>query len=193
MSTQKATTITVVLTILIIIALFGWVAFTATQSAQAPTSSEGSVSKSGIGTIASLLASNTDLECTFTFENATLGTGEGVALINKEGHVRSDATTNQNGVSTGLHVINDGKFVYTWSGADGEVPFGTILRLNAETTMDAMEGQPIPAIASVYTDVMYSCKPWAAEKTAYIPPPQVKFIDFALALQQIIEGVPAAQ
>ena len=194
MNTQKATVITVITTVFIIIALFAWAALRSTSAPSTPnTDTVTSDSLSGTGALASLLTKNTDMKCSFTFDTPGLGKGDGVALINKEGHIRSDAVAVQNNTSTGYHVLNDGIFVYTWSGAEGEMPSGTVLRLNAETTMDVMQGKPIPAIETVYMNVTYTCAPWAAEITAYIPPPQVKFVDFALALQQIIEGVPVVQ
>ncbi len=194
MNTQKVVTITIAFTVLAIIAIFAWAALRSTSTSSTPdTNKETSGETSGTGTLASLLSKNTDMKCSYTFDTPRLGKGDGVAFINKEGHIRSDAVAVQNNTSVGHHVLNDGTFVYTWSGSEGATPSGTILRLNTETTMDIMQGKPIPAIETVYADVTYSCAPWVAEKTAYIPPLQVKFVDFALALQQIIEGVPTAQ
>jgi hypothetical protein len=140
---------------------------------------------SGVGTLATLLSRNTNLECSLTYQpNDFEGAVTGSYFVS-DGKVRGDfivpAPELGGTVITSMIMLAD--VTYIWSEINGQL-FGTKTTHVAQDGIETSINTPVPTDA----DVKYICKPWAGlDNSVFEPPTDVIFQDTAKLMEAGME------
>lgn len=150
--------------------------YLSTASSEAPTvvqDTKEQLAAAG-GTLADFLTQNQAVTC--KVRNTTdAGVSEGVVYVNGD-QVRADFTTEvvaMGGSAIDSHMITDGEWVYTWSGA---APQGMKMKVAAGDEGDSgtsMSG----SWEDMYKEGAYDCTPWSVEEDRFVPPQDVTFME----------------
>lgn len=138
---------------------------------EAPAPEGAAQTEGSTGTFADILALGGSSTCTVSVE-VTESPAEGTAYISGD-EVRVDFTArpaNMGSVEITAHMIQTGGYVYSWTDL---LPQG--VKVKAESAAGAAESQGISANASV----RYSCAPWIADASKFVPPSNVTFMEFS--------------
>lgn len=130
---------------------------------------------SGVGTLKSLQARDSSLECSLTYDQDENGTEVVGTYFIANDKVRGDfiVPAPEMGGEILTSVIVDGDMMYLWSDIGGQL-FGTKTMVSEET--GSQMKTPVPDDAAV----RYSCKPWTqVDGSVFVPPSEVLFQDTA--------------
>lgn len=157
--------------VVIIIAVLAYTMVSkSSKTGQAPTTAESTQPQQATrGSIKSLLGMGKSETCDIVYPD---GNGKGtIYVVDKK--MRGDFTTMVNNQSMENHMIQDGDYVYFWSGTQGtKMKVSTI----ATPTPGATVGQQ-PQGADLNKDVDYKCSSWSVDNSKLTPPADVKFTD----------------
>ena len=187
----------VLITILIIAAVFYYLGNLKSQSSQVTTNVEevqvdgvGAAPDkkpfSGLGTLMSLQAMQKDLECQIAYSKEGESDVEGTYFISK-GKMRGDflVPTDEYPEDIVSSLILDGQKLYVWSkiGAD---TFGFVSDRSNAKPVDSNEPVPLDS------DVRYTCSDWASvDGSVFVPPSSVEFKDLNAVMNAGMEyGTP---
>lgn len=146
----------------------------------------------GEGTLASLIARAGSWKCTVSM-TSDVAPSSGVAYI-ANGKVRADFTSSPAASGTKeVHssMIQTDGYVYTWSDMMAQ---GMKMKVPSATDPAVSEMTP-----EKYTEqVSYTCEPWMADGSLFIPPAEVSFLDPGSlgvpgGIPQLPEGVEMPQ
>jgi len=98
----------------------------------------------------------------------------------------TDATYTQDGETGNYHSISDGEYMYTWTSLE---PQG--IKMSLEQLKDQAESmeetQQYEEVVSHDEEYSFSCMPWSAQDSMFVPPSDVDFIDFQEQLSQMMD------
>jgi len=137
----------------------------------APGSATGTAgSDSGTGTFATLMALGGSLECQVTVTTAQ-GPSTGTVYVS-DGNVRSDVSAETSAGAMMAHMIKADDTIYSWTDA---YPQGVKMAYqpSAPSSGNTQGGYDPNA------QVQYSCAPWAADASKFVPPADVTFMDMS--------------
>lgn len=146
---------------------------------------EGSSDSQSIsGTLRDLLARNLPMECSFTRTDEAGTTSGTVYLSGKK--MRGDfEMTQSDGAQVSSSVIRDGEYGYTWT---SQQPQGMKMKLDESDVVtedeESSEKKQEP-FALDKEDVDYTCKPWRADNSMFVPPSNIEFVDISKQVEQI--------
>jgi hypothetical protein len=142
--------------------------------------------QAGTGSLRSLLASQTPLECTITFtpeESTKEVTG---TFFTADGLLRGDFVLPELGAADVSSMILRDETLYTWSVIEGE-EYGMKINLADVSKDDSSQpstNEPVPLDAAV----AYTCLPWKAiDRSVFEPPTTVLFQDFGEVVNRGME------
>lgn len=143
---------------------------TTTAAAATSTTQPSSTGTSGSGTIGDLLAMGS-VQCQVTVDEANGQQSSGTVQV-AGGKMHGDFSMTENGKTMHAYMINDGTYIYSWSDA---APEGVKMAASASTNTGSK--QPSRGVNNS-TKASYSCAPWTADASAFVPPTTVKFMSF---------------
>ena len=169
--------------VVIIIAVLAYtMSSKSSKTQEAPTTAESSQPQQATrGSIKSLIGAGKNVTCDIVYPD---GNGKGTIYV-ADKKMRGDFTTMVNNQSMESHMIQDGDFVYFWSGTQGtKMKVSTI----ATPTPGAAGGQPQGA--DLNKDVDYKCSSWSPDTSKLTPPADVKFTDLTQMMMQQQKSSP---
>jgi len=151
-----------------------------------PTGNSGSMFSS----LTDLIASGVPQECSFSSDDPEYGSSSGKSYVSGE-KMRTDfSSTDPDGVKTSGTMIMDGTYMYTWTDDTKEG-----MKMKIEPTKEVEEVEITGKVERPdWMDesgfdpdekVDYSCKPWLPNNAVFIPPADVKLVDFSEQMKQI--------
>jgi len=78
-----------------------------------------------------------------------------------------------------FNTIGDGKYLYTWTPAGGSKIAYSYIEEQAEQSGEQVEG------VKPDQDFDYSCRPWFPDKTKFVPPSNVDFVDMSEEIEKM--------
>lgn len=183
-NTQRGFAIGIVVAVIAILALGGGAVYVASHAkktvqvendtTQATTTAEVSANAvaGGMMSIKGLLGLGKSLTCTFSDATSTAKTTGTVYIAS--GKVRGNFTSNVTNVGeVKSYMISDGQEVYIWSDMMKQ---GFKMKVAA-----SQQTKPNPdAVApDINKELNYSCNPWTADASVFVPPASVTFMDMA--------------
>lgn len=171
-----------VIILLILIAL-GWFMMTKKQSTEVKSDSKGgnllTEEKTSVKPVSmkELVAANKTQTCTFS-ASAESGSNEGKVYM-AGGKMRADSTASYSGKIMGAHMINDGKYMYSWTddqktGAKMPVTAMENMQDHMNTPKGTMETKNALDENAKYS---YKCSNWSVDESVFTPPADINFID----------------
>ncbi len=114
------------------------------------------------------------LECISNFADPSSGmTNSGTTYIHGN-LIRSDNTMMYKGaVTKSSMIIKDGNEIYSWTGSQG-----TKMSINASFDINTALSMSAGVKNSSNQKSEYSCTPWIADASKFVPPASVKFTDY---------------
>lgn len=171
----------VIIAAVVIAALLGIVAFTQLgKSSKSPqetnvaqeTKPADSTTK---GSIKSLLAAGKNVNCTISYPDAG---STGTVYVSGQ-KMRGDFNMMVEGKPMESHMIQDGTYVYSWTGSQGA-------KFKVDETLKA---SPVPGGQQQNVDldkeVDYKCSSWSADNSKFTVPTDVKFVDMSETMKQV--------
>ena len=166
----------------------------ATVDSQSPTTANPEQLK-GKDSLLSLFKLGKSMECTFAF-SADGMKGEGTSFFDA-GYVRVDSLYSGDAVGSeplASYMIQDtiSKLMYMWSSA---MPQGMKMTIpdEADTKAASPEIPKTPAgtppAMDMDTAVQYDCKPWNPDRSVFIPPANVEFMDMDSMMKMMPAGM----
>lgn len=155
---------------------------------QAPVSQtvkpKSNMPSSAMNSLKDLLALNKSQMCTYEYSDPEGGSVKGVVYISG-GKTRGDFTTTANGKPTSGSMINDSKYVYTWS-PDTKQGFKMeiteeMMKIGESTGSASSQKQSIDSNAKYD----YKCSNWSADNSKFTPPTDIKFTDYSSTIKQM--------
>lgn len=142
--------------------------------------------KSAMTSLTDLLSGGKSQMCTYEYQDPQSGTVKGVVYVS-EGKMRGDFTTSASGKPYSGSMINDTKYVYTWSTGNKQ-GFKTqvtadVKKLIAEGSGSASSNQQQSIDTNAKYD--YKCSNWSTDNSKFTPPGDVKFTDYSSMMKQI--------
>jgi hypothetical protein len=145
---------------------------------------------SGKGSLLGLLALGKSQECTFVVRTNGM-VQEGTAFY-EGGNARVDTLIKGAGtgdIASYMIMQKDSNTMYMWGSAQGNQ--GIKMTLPTETTPTSMNDSQTLTDAPAVTpdmDVDYNCKPWRADRSVFVPPTDIEFMDMS-EMQKMMEGM----
>lgn len=147
-------------------------------------------SESVFSSLTDLIASGVPQECSFSSNDPEYGSSSGKSYVSGE-KIRTDfSSTDPEGNKTDGTMIMDGTYMYTWTNDTKEG-----MKMKIEETEEIAETEITGAVerpawmdeAGFDPDekVDYSCKPWLPNNAMFVPPADVKLVDFSEQMKQI--------
>ena len=125
-----------------------------------------------------LLTMGKSQECTFSYNDPSLGSSEGKAYISGDKAAVTFNTTVENNKIKG-NMINDGKYIYTWTD-ESNVGFKMEITESMEKMIDKAEKEEKQ---TQYIDqnakAKYTCNVWIVDTNKFTPPKNINFTDFS--------------
>lgn len=149
----------------------------------------------GKDSLLSLFKLGKSMECSFSFSAEGMK-GEGTSFF-ADGYVRVDSLYSGDTVGSeplASYMIQDtnSKLMYMWSSA---MPQGMKMTIpdEADTKADQPDIPKTPAgtplTMDMDTDVQYDCKPWNPDRSVFIPPADVEFMDMDSMMKMMPAGM----
>ncbi len=148
------------------------------------------------GTLKDLIARNVPMTCTFATKDETskLETKGDVYLSGKKMHGNFISVVN--GKETHTHMIRDDVYMYTWT---SDQPEGMKMKVDQieEMTKDTMKNakdapQAQQATSLDNQNVDYDCSAWLVDEAKFVPPADVKFVDYTEQMEKMQDVMKAA-
>ncbi len=137
--------------------------------------------------LSELLLKGKSQMCTYDYKDAQNGTVKGVVYISG-GKVRADFTTTANGKPYSGSMINDTKYMYTWS-SEAKTGFKTQIS-DMKQMMDQKSVSPTTTQQqSLDSNVKYDykCADWVVDNSKFSPPSDIKFTDYSSMMKQMMK------
>ena len=155
--------------VLIALVALGWYLWSihTPGSASGPAAAALAGGMAGSGTVGDLLAMGS-VKCMVTLDSES--SGQGVVYV-AGGKMSGDFSAAVNGQAMHAYMINDGSDIYSWTDQASQ-GFKTPV-----TTTSSSASASYGVDSS--TKAHYSCKPWTADTSKFIPPTSVSFMSAA--------------
>lgn len=142
--------------------------------------------KSAATSLKNLLSLGKSQMCTYEYTNPESGSVKGVVYLSS-GKMRGDFTTTANGKPYSGSMINDTKYVYTWSTA-AKQGFKTQITADIQKAMTGGSGSASNQQQSIDTSAKYDykCSNWSTDASKFTPPGDIKFTDYSSMMKQIV-------
>lgn len=135
------------------------------------------------GTITELLASGSDLTCTFNQVESGATVNGVVYMADRGQRLRGDfVMTQADGTATNAHLIRDGGFNYTWF---DEMTEGYKVPVTKDADVRVGDEQPTDFLDD---SIKYSCERWLVQSNMFTLPTDRQFVDISENIQQIQAG-----
>lgn len=146
------------------------------QTADSPQAGERGVER-GVGSLESLLGLEENYHCTFSYSDEDSGTVDGEVYVAGE-RMRGTFSMMHEGSQYEMHMLQNNEYTYTW----GASPGGRMaIRMQHMSTQSGETETQVSATAEtngsvdLSQEVAYSCTPWAADESTFVPPSDVEF------------------
>ncbi len=151
----------------------------APQPSSTSTTTEQTKTQSSMNdSLSSLLKSGKTQQCTFSYDDQSGSTTDGVAYINGN-LMRTDVNTTVDGKQSSVYVIRSGDENYIWGSA---FPNNTGMKMTL-----SIEDYESNTDSKQYFDptkkAEYDCRDWTPDSSVFTPPTNVKFQDFSAMMQ----------
>lgn len=141
---------------------------------------------SGTGDFRKLLDMQQSVTCTVAYEVEGQGTFSGNVYVS-EGKMRGDFSYTTGGEQMHMSVINDGSIGYTW----GTTPMGELAMRYPIAETDEDSSAEDQQMFDYDQRVTYSCAPWKADATAFMPPSDRDFMDVGNTVEMQTADIPS--
>lgn len=138
------------------------------------------------GTLAALMASGQNLECTFSYDDGTNVSSGTVYMTAGASRIRGDFNiTESAGGAMEVHMIRDGGYNYLWGSA---LPQGIKTKITVENEGKLFDSET----GSVDENTQFDCFAWDVDESKFRLPAGVEFMDLSAAVPSM-QGAPSIQ
>lgn len=139
----------------------------------------GSMQKNtGSGSLKNLFGMTGSFICTVSSDVAS-GLASGTVYVS-DGKVRGDFTTQANGATVAVHMIQTEGYMYNWSDA---YPQGVKIKTDVEGATG--EQVPMSDMFDANANINYSCDPSTVDTNMFVPPANIEFMDLGAMMKNI--------
>ena len=137
------------------------------------------------GTLNELMDSNSTLHCTWSFdEGGMVASGE---IYSKGKKFNQTATYKEASQEINIVSVSDGEWMYMWNSIQGntgsKIEISKLDDLNEQTESDGT-GQKM---VNLNKDINLNCSSWIFDKSKFVPPSDIEFMDLTQMLTQTNE------